>query len=241
MELERSQTADIRVFSGGAPQDVLQVLAPRFEEQTGHRVSFTFAHISIIQKRLAAGERPDVILLPSTVMAAIQDVIALRSDHRAKLARVGIGVVARSGATPPDISTADAVRRMLLEADGIALPRPGGPAGNHVMRILMELGIADAVRSKLRHKPAIDGGAELVGTGEADVGLYLASEVRSAKGTELIGMLPPELQNYVVYEVAVTAQNAQPQFAFEFVEFLSDAANHEDWRRGGFELIGSSG
>ena len=237
--MELSQTSDIRVFSGGAPQDVLQALAPKFEERTGHRISFTFAHISIIQKMLSAGEQPDVILLPSTVMAVVQDKIALRSDHRTELARVGIGVVARAGAAPPDISTADAVRRMLLEAKGIALPRPGGPAGNHVMHTLTHLGIADAVRSKLRHKPAIDGGAELVGNGEADVGLYLASEVRTAKGTTLIGMLPPELQNYVVYEVAVPALSDRPELAFAFVEFISDTASRDEWKAGGFEPVES--
>jgi molybdate transport system substrate-binding protein len=153
------------------------------------------------------------------------------------IARIGIGVVVREGEKRPDISTVDAVRRMLLEARAIAVPQPGGLTGSHLMRVMTMLGIADEVRAKLRHKPAIDRGADMVGAGEADVGLYLASEVLGAKGAVLAGMLPAELQNYVVYSIAVPAYNASPEPALAFVKFVSDAANSEAWKITGFELM----
>jgi hypothetical protein len=34
-------SADIRVFSGGAPQQALRLLGPEFERATGHRMDFT--------------------------------------------------------------------------------------------------------------------------------------------------------------------------------------------------------
>ena len=40
--------ADIRVMSGGAPKEVLAVLTPEFEKQTGHKVHFTYIVISQI-------------------------------------------------------------------------------------------------------------------------------------------------------------------------------------------------
>ncbi len=231
------EAAEIRVFAGGAPQETLEALAPQFEKQIGHRVKFTFAHVSIIQKKLAAGERAEVILLPVPLMAKAEKVIGLRSEGRSVLARIGIGVVVREGGARPDISTVDAVRRMLLEARAIAVPQPGGLTGSHLMRMMTKLGIADAVRPKLRHKPAIDRGADLIGAGEADVGLYLASVVVGANGATLVGMLPAELQNYVVYSIAVPAYNASPEPALAFVKFVSDAANREAWKATGFELM----
>jgi molybdate transport system substrate-binding protein len=105
------------------------------------------------------------------------------------------------------------------------------------MRMMAKLGIADQVQSKLRHKPAIDRGADQVGAGEADVGLYLASEVLGAKGATLVGMLPAELQNYVVYSVGVPAYNNKPEAALAFVRFISEAANREAWKATGFELV----
>lgn len=232
-----SKAADVRVFSGGAPQETLQALTPAFEKRTGHRVMYTFAHVSIIQKKLAAGEQTDVILLPTPLMAGTEKVIGLRPEGRSVLARIGIGVLMREGAKHPDISTPDAVRRMLLEAKSIAVPQPGGLTGSHLMRMMDKLGIADAVRPKLRHKPAIDGAGHLVATGEAEVGLYLASEVQSIKGAALVGLLPAELQNYVVYSVAVPAHNTAPEPALAFVKFISEPANREHWKATGFELM----
>src|SRR6185295_14749002 len=97
--------------------------------------------------------------------------------------------------------------------------------GSHLMRMMETLGIAEAVRPKLRHKPAIDGAGHLVATGEAEVGLYLASEVQSIKGAMLVGLLPAELQNYVVYGVALPAHNNAPEPALAFVRFIAHPGN----------------
>ena len=55
---------DIRVFSGGAPKEALNVLTPEFEQRTGHSVHYTYAVISEIQKKLAAGDTPDMVFMP---------------------------------------------------------------------------------------------------------------------------------------------------------------------------------
>jgi len=231
------RAAELRVFSGGAAQETLRALTPSYEMLTRHRVIYTFAHVSVIEKKLAVGEQADVILLPTPLMAAVESMIGLRPEGRSVLARIGIAVVAREGGKRPDVSTAEAVRRLLLEARAIAVPQPEGLTGSHLMRMMTKLGIADAVRPKLRHKPAIDGGAELVAAGEADVGLYLASEVQAVKGTTLVGLLPAELQNYVVYSIALPAYNTAPEPALSFARFVSDPARREHWKATGFELM----
>jgi molybdate transport system substrate-binding protein len=96
---------EIRVLSGGGPQIALRALIPEFESATGHRVNPTFAHVSVIQQKLAAGEKADLILLPVPLIAATEKSLALRSEGRIALARVGIAVIMRKGKTLPDIST----------------------------------------------------------------------------------------------------------------------------------------
>lgn len=235
----RAHAEEIRVFSGGAPQETLQALAPAFEKQSGHRLKFTFAHVSVIQKRLTAGEQADVILLPAPLLANTEKTVPLKPEGRTVLARIGIGVVTREGGKRPDISTVDGIRRMLQEARAIAVPRPEGITGSHLMQMMTRLGIADEVRPKLRHQAAVERGAEQVARGDADVGLYLASEVLSVKGITLVGLLPADLQNYVVYGVALPAYNAKPEAALTFVRFMSDTTTAELWKKTGFELVGS--
>ena len=233
--------ADIRVFSGGAPQAVLRVLAPEFEQATGHRIQFTFSLVTDIQRKLAAGEKADVILLPVPLIAATEKTLPLSTVGRRPLARVGIGVIVRAGARSPDISTTDAVRAMLLGARSVAFPDPSTPSGSHLARVLVQLGISDAMQPKLIHKGAIRGGGELVVSGEADLGLYLVSEVQTIKGVSVVGLLPPALQNFVVYGSAIPAYNTTPEPALAFILFLSEPGNAERWKAGGFEIAGNGG
>jgi molybdate transport system substrate-binding protein len=160
----------------------------------------------------------------------------LQSVGRTVLARVGIGVVAREG-TRPDISTPDAVRKALLDARSIAVPLPSTPSGAHFERLIAQFGIADMVRPKLIVKAAIDGGAELVAKGDADLGIYLLSEVQSVKGITVLGLLPSALQDFVTYGSAIPAENAKPEPAAAFVKFISDAAQAQAWKAAGFELV----
>jgi len=232
-------SADIRVFSGGGPQDALRHLAPEFERATGHHVEFTFQLVTEIQRKLAAGEKADVIVLPVPLIAATAKTVPLRTEGRIVLARGGIAVIVRQGTTPPDISTAEAVRKMLLNARAIAWSDPSTPVGGSLNRAIAQLGIADEVRPKLIITSAIHGGADLVARGDADLGLFLLSEVRTARGTTLVGLLPSPLQSFVVYGTAVPTYNATPEAALAFVKFISDPSRSERWKAAGFELMGS--
>jgi molybdate transport system substrate-binding protein len=230
--------AEIRVFSGGAAQEVLRAIAPEFEQATGHHLQLTFRLVTEIERKLAAGEKADVILLPVPLIARAERGVPMRADGRMVLARVGIGVIVREGTTPPDISTAAAVRRMLLDAKAVTWSDPATPSGGHLQRVVAELGIADAVRPKLITSAAIGGGAELVAKGNADVGFFLVSEVQKVKGVTLVGLLPPPLQSFIVYGTAIPADNPSPEPALAFVKFISAPAMRARWVAAGFELVG---
>src|SRR5262249_42280209 len=231
---------EIRVLSGGGPQVALRAVIPEFEGATGHRVRPTFAHVSVIQQKLIAGEKADLILLPVPLIAAIEKSLALRSEGRIVFARVGIAIIVRKGTALPDISTPNAVRKMLLDARSIELPPPNGPAGSHLARMIEQLGIADAVRSKLVIKAAIEGGAKLVADGKVEVAMQLLSEVQSANDITVVGLLPPDLQNFVVYGTAIPAYNDKPEPALAFVKFLSEPNKKDFWKAAGFELMRSA-
>jgi molybdate transport system substrate-binding protein len=234
-----SPAADIRVFSSGAPADVAKVLAEKFTQDTGHRVELTVANPADIQRRLASGETPDILLLPAPVIDALQKAGALRPGSRTDVARVGVGVVVREGAPAPDISTVDAVRQMLLDARSIVFPNPvgGGFTGAALARMIDRLGIADAVAPKVTRMQAIAGGVALVGKGEAELGLFNISEVLPVKGVTLVGPLPSELQSYIVFTAAIHAGSTAPGPAAVFIKLLSSPAARAHWKAGGLESL----
>jgi len=228
---------EIHILSGGGPQAALRAFIPEFESATGHRVYPTFAHVSVIQQKLAAGEKTDLILLPVPLIAAAEKALHLRPEGRVVLARVGIAVIVRKGTAPPNISTPDAVRKMLLDARSIEIPPPNGPAGGHLARMLEQLGIAEAVRPKLVIKAAIDGGAQLVADGKVDLAMQLLSEVQSANDVAVVGLLPSALQSFVAYGTAIPAYNDRPEPAVTLVKYLSKPNRKDFWAAAGFELL----
>jgi molybdate transport system substrate-binding protein len=226
---------EIRVYSGGAPRAALQPLGTEYEQATGNTLALTFDGVAAIRRRLGSGEKADTVLLPTGMLEAMGT--ALVAASRTVLARSPIGVVVRKGATEPDVSTPEAIRRTLLAARSIAYSDPKiAPSGIHLTKMLANLGIAEAVHAKTVLRTPFDGGVALVAKGEVEVGLYLVSEIRLVDGVFLAGLLPAELQSYVVYAGAVTANSVAPDAALAFLGFLTDPVRQSHWKAAGFEL-----
>ena len=82
-----ASASEIRVFSGGAPQEVFAALVPKFEQQTGHKVSFVYEVITALRERIAKGETADVLVMPVPVLDGYAKDGKLRADARATSAR----------------------------------------------------------------------------------------------------------------------------------------------------------
>jgi molybdate transport system substrate-binding protein len=237
-----AQLADIRVFASGAPAEAVKRVAAKFTEATGQGVSFSVGTVAAIQKMLADGEKPDIVVLPVVAMDALDKSGALGAGSRIDVARVAIGVAVRQGAPLPDISTVDAVRQTLLEAHSIVYPDPvgGGQTGAHLARVMARLGIADAVKPKTTLLFAIGGGVAMVAEGKSEVGLFNISEILPVPGVTLVGPLPSELQSYITFSAALHAGGTARGPALAFLHSLTEAQAGEIWRQAGFEPLASN-
>jgi molybdate transport system substrate-binding protein len=228
--------SDIQVMSGGAPKEVLSVLTPQFEKQTGHKVHFTYIVISAIQQKLSAGEKPDMVLMPVPALAAQAKAGVMREDPQAKLGTVSVGLVVKEGAAKPDIATLDRFKKTMLDAKSVVHANPAAtPSGAHLAKVWETLGIADAMKPKMKFSNALDGGVAAIAQGEAEVGLYPLSEVISEKGVTVVGLIPPEVQLNTIYAAGVLVANASPEPAIAFIKFLADPSNATHWKDAGFE------
>jgi molybdate transport system substrate-binding protein len=234
-----TNAADIQVFTSGAPSAVQKRLAPAFEKATGHTVVITAATLREIRKRIAGDSKPDVVVLPRAALMSIEKAGALRPGSMVDLARVGIGVVVKEGAPLPDISTVDALKKTLLNAKSIAHPDPkgGGFTGVHIDRMFERLGIAEAVRPKVVLGYAFTGGVANIAKGVAELGLFNISEIVPIKGVTLVGPLPAEHQNYLVFAGALHVRAASPEPAAAYLRSLTAPSAMDAWKAGGFEAV----
>lgn len=228
--------ATIRVMSGGAPKEIFLQLTPQFERHSGHKVEFVFAVMSTLRDKLAAGEKADVLVMPTNILDDYQQSGVVRAQGRAVLGLVSISAVVRTGAPKPDLSTTEKVKQTILNSRAITHATPGAtPSGTHMGKLLEQLGIADSMKGKIIQRPALEGGVRLVACGEAEIGFYPKSEVVNTDGLTVVGPLPAEIQLTTIYGAAVAAGSAAPDAGAAFIAFMCDPEHRSAWAHAGFD------
>jgi molybdate transport system substrate-binding protein len=200
-------------------------LVPDFEKQTGNKVIVDNDTAGGLQKRIEAGEVFDVAVITPKVIDELVSKGKIANGSKINLASVGVGVVVKEGAPKPDIGTVEAFKRALLEAKSVAYidPASGGSSGIYIDKLLERLGIADQVRPKARLKK---GGhvADLIVSGEAELGLHQISEIVPVKGAALVGPLPKDIQNTTTYAAGISATAKNRAVAESLVRTFSGPA-----------------
>src|SRR6476469_8685322 len=196
-----SQAAEIKLLASTAMKDACLELIPQFEKATGHKVSTAWSSTPDVEKRIAAGEAADMIILGDSGTEELIKQGKLSPGSRANFAKSGIGVAVRAGTPRPDISSADAVKRSVLAAKSVAYS--AGASGIYVVGMFQKLGIADEVKSKTATVKPGELVGEVVARGEAEIGFQQVSELVPVKGIQYLGPLPAEIQNITVFSGAL--------------------------------------
>ena len=84
---------EIHVMSGGAPKEVFALLTPKFEQQTGNKVKFTYAVITALREKLVAGEKADVLVMPVPLLDGFAKDGKLRADSRATFGSEAVSTI----------------------------------------------------------------------------------------------------------------------------------------------------
>jgi molybdate transport system substrate-binding protein len=217
-----AQAAEVKVLSANGFQTVMGDLRPKFEQATGHTLVMTFDTGGGIVKRIQGGETFDVIVSPRPGMDGFVKDGKVIANTVTVIARSGIGVAVRKGSPKPDISSPEVFKRTLLATKSIAYSNPagGGTSGTHFAKVLDRLGIANEMKSKTVHPipPVVVG--DLVSKGEAELGVHQFQELMPVAGIEIIGPLPGDLQDTIVYAGAMMGANKQPDASKALVNFL---------------------
>ena len=217
-----AQAADVKILTAGAMKAVVLELVPQFEKETGHKAVVDNDTAGGLARRIQGGETFDLAVITPGVLNDLAGKGKVVGDTRANVARVGVGVVVKEGAPAPDVSNVDAFKKALLTAKTVAYidPASGGSSGIYLTGLFDKLGIAADIKPKAKLK---QGGyvADLIASGEAEIGLHQISEILPVKGVKLVGPLPAEIQNYTTYAAAVSADAKQPDAARAMIKLLT--------------------
>src|SRR5262249_47880386 len=118
------------------------------QKASGHKVTTVFTGTLDANKRLAAGETYDLLIMS---LPSIEEHIKAGKvvpGSRVDLAKSGVGVVVKAGAPKPDISTTEALKKTVLAAKSIGYST--GPSGIYMIGVFQRMGIADEIKPKLK-------------------------------------------------------------------------------------------
>jgi molybdate transport system substrate-binding protein len=225
---------ELRVISSNGVKAAIEELAPKFEAATGHKLAITWGAANPLKAEIEKGASPDVAMLTAD---AIDDLVwqgKLTGATRAILADSNAGVAVRKGAAKPDIATVAGFRQALLDAKSIGFVERGA-TGAYIKVLLDKLGIAGAVRDKLRPLPVENPAANAVARGEAEIGITQISEILPYPGAELAGPLPKEIQLTTPFAAAVGAGTQKPDAAKALIAFVTSPAAAPVFKAKGLE------
>ncbi len=220
--------AEVRVMISAGFHGVYAELVPAFERASGHRL-VTIRGPSMgdspesIPTRLKRGELADVVILDGHAADELVKHGAARAEGKTELALSQIGMVVREGAAKPDISTADAFRKVLIQAKSIAYSDSG--SGTYIStKMFAKLSVVDQVAGKtrkVRGPPSGEPVAAVVARGESEIGFQQVSELIHVPGVTFVGALPADVQPGFSFAGAVTSNSQQPEAARALIRFLA--------------------
>jgi molybdate transport system substrate-binding protein len=214
---------EIRVLSAAAMQSVFKEIAGEFERSSGHKLTIAYGTIGGVNERVLKGEAADVVIGSTLIMPALVKEGKIRPDSLVTVCKTGIGLVVRSGASKPPMSSVEDFKQAVLAAKVLVYADPvrGGAAGVHIGRVLRDLGLADQLKSSIKLGAGGDVTEVTIAQGDGALGITQISEIVGKPSARFVGPMPDELQNYTVF-VAGTPENAKaPDAATAFVRFLS--------------------
>jgi molybdate transport system substrate-binding protein len=214
-----ADAAEIKLLTGSGLRPVLEEIGPEFERSTKHKLAIEYSSTFSSKRKIEAGEAFDVAILgtPDVVDELVKQG---KLVGRTIIARTGIGVAMREGAQKPTIDSADALKRTLLNANSVAY-NTDGTSAKHMAKIFDRLGIAEQMKAKMKPLQGADRVAQSVAAGEAELALLGSNIIVTTRGVQLAGLLPRDLQEYVVYTAGMSSSTKDANASKALIDFLN--------------------
>jgi molybdate transport system substrate-binding protein len=228
--------AEVRVLSAGAVEPGLHAFAKLAKQETGHDLKIQFNTAPQIAKRLAAGEVYDILISPPAAITNAAKEGKVIAETRVPVGRVGAGIIVRSAAAAPDVSSQDALRQALLAADSVVYNTAS--TGLYLDKLFGKMGILDQLKAKTTRYPDGASVMEHVIKGKGnEIGFGAITEIKmyEPKGLKMIGPLPADIQNYTSYEAVVMTGAPAVEPARAVLKLLASPAGKAPFVSAGVE------
>ena len=234
-----ADAAELKVFVGGAMTETVEKIGADFAKASGNKLDYVSDTTGALQKRLAAGEKADVVVVTAAGLDALQKENRIASGTRTLLVRALIGVAMRPNGAAPDLSSSDAFKASLLKARSVSYVNPaaGGTSGTYFEGLMKRMGIYDSMKPKVVYRNQGSEVADAVAKGDAEIGISFIAELAPNKGVKIAGPLPEAIQSPTDYVAAVTSVSANPDAARGFIRAMTSPSGSAVFKAAGLTVL----
>ncbi len=229
-----AQSSPITVLASNGVRAVIEQLKPQCERTIGHPLAIQYGSTTDLVKKIDAGASFDLTILTAEAVDRLVKSGKVAAASRTAIARCGVGVGIRAGAPKPDIATPEAMKAALLKAKAVAYAEDGA-SRVFVEKMEQRFGIADQMKAKTILTHGSGAADATVAEGKADLVLTLGSEILGVHGVELVGPLPPAVEEYINFAAAAGDKSPNAEAAKAIIQFLKSPAAAPVYQAKGME------
>jgi len=226
----------VTLLSAGAVAPGLDAALALFEKEAGSKPAVIYNTAPQVRERIEKkGEKYDLVVVTPQAMDALAKAGFVGAE-RVMLGTVGQGIAVREGASLPDLSSLEAMKRALLGADHVVFNRATG--GQYIESMLKKIGIyADLEKKIVRYPGAHEVMDHLAKGNGREIGFAPIPEIGQFKdkGVRYAGPLPSEVQQRSVYVASPMSGAANADAAAALLRFLGTSAAKSVLAAGGVE------
>jgi len=197
----------IKILCSTAFHAAMPTILEAFAKVSTQACEITFGTTVALVEQCKSNDNADAAILTQSGIQELLKHQKIQASSITSFTKTGVGIAIAKGVPPLDISTKDACVQTLLNCQSIAFTKFGA-SGMYFAKLIKTLGIEDVILAKAIQP---DGGlvAELVAHGKSQLAVQLVSEIKAVPAVDLLGFLPPELQEWSVFSIAQTTQSTQ--------------------------------
>jgi molybdate transport system substrate-binding protein len=228
---------ELTVYSTIGVRSAAEGLFQNYEKTSGVKLAVTWGTAPMLVKRLETGETADVLVLSRAGIDALKLQGKVVPGSEVALASSGVAIAVKQGAPKPDISSPEALKQTLLNAKSVAYSEPsaGGASGVYFAKLIERMGIAEEMKPKTKYPPPGGFSAALLMTGEAELAVQQKPELLHVAGSEIVGMLPGDLNMITEFVVEIMPGSKNLEAAKALIAMLRSAEAKRVFRLKGLD------
>ncbi len=225
-----NDSRELSILSSNLSRPAISELIPIFEETYKIKVTVRYANNPILKQQIEAGAKFDVVIIEPQMLTELSTAGFVDRNSVVALAKIGMALVSREGASAVDIGTVELFKKVLLSAKSIAYTADGH-SGAVFLRTLEQIGLTEKVRPKL--VPVFGRfSTEAVADGSAQ---YTAFPLAgSVPGVQMAGKFPEDIQTYIGISAGTSSNTVARTVAGTFLEYLQSGSAMALFKSKGF-------